>query len=156
MKDPSLKAPAILAPPPLIFAGVFLAGCLLHLRFPFHLFAPRVAERAGSMLLMLSGLLAASAAWTMWRAGAAIGFHRADSRLVVRGPFRLTRNPLYLSLALLYAGLSIRLDMPWTLLLLPAALTVMHLGVIRREERYLQMRFGEEYEEYQRRVRRWI
>jgi protein-S-isoprenylcysteine O-methyltransferase Ste14 len=76
--------------------------------------------------------------------------------LVVDGPFRFTRNPLYLSLTLLYSGTALLLNLLWVVLLLPIALVIMQFGVISREERYLEKKFGQEYLRYKTRVRRWI
>jgi protein-S-isoprenylcysteine O-methyltransferase Ste14 len=74
----------------------------------------------------------------------------------MEGPFRHTRNPGYLSLTMIYAGLASLANALWAILLLPAALLVIQRGVIEREERYLERRFGEEYLRYKARVRRWI
>jgi protein-S-isoprenylcysteine O-methyltransferase Ste14 len=76
--------------------------------------------------------------------------------LVTDGPYRLTRNPGYLGMALTYAGIAIACNAPWALVPLPAAIAVIDRGVIAREERYLTRKFGTPYEDYKRRVRRWI
>jgi protein-S-isoprenylcysteine O-methyltransferase Ste14 len=76
--------------------------------------------------------------------------------LVVEGPFMLTRNPLYLSLTLLYTGITILVNTLWAMLLLPVILVVMRWGVIDREERYLERKFGERYLRYKASVHRWI
>ena len=73
-----------------------------------------------------------------------------------RGPFRYTRNPGYLSMAMIYAGIAARANALWAILVLPVALLVIQRGVIEREERYLERKFGEEYLRYKTTVRRWI
>ncbi|HVE99875.1 MAG TPA: isoprenylcysteine carboxylmethyltransferase family protein [Rubrobacteraceae bacterium] len=78
------------------------------------------------------------------------------SNLVTNGPYRYTRNPGYLSMALIYAGISNRTSSLWSILLLPVASLVIRYGVIEREERYLERVFGEEYLSYKARVQRWI
>jgi protein-S-isoprenylcysteine O-methyltransferase Ste14 len=75
---------------------------------------------------------------------------------VTDGPYRLTRNPGYLGMTLLYAGIAIAADAVWALAPLPVAIAVIDRGVIAREERYLERTFGAPYTEYKRRVRRWI
>ena len=78
------------------------------------------------------------------------------SSLVEDGPFRYSRNPGYLSLTMLYAGIAILRNALWAILLLPLLLLVTQCELIEREERYLQRTFGEEYLPYKRRVRRWV
>ena len=76
--------------------------------------------------------------------------------LVQDGPFRYSRNPGYLSLAMLYAGIAILRNALWAILLMPLAMYIIQREVIEREERYLERTFGEEYLAYKRRVRRWV
>jgi protein-S-isoprenylcysteine O-methyltransferase Ste14 len=94
--------------------------------------------------------------WTMRRAGTPVDPYDAPTALVTEGPFRLTRNPAYVGLALTYAGLSLLTAVLWPLLLLPGVLIAMDRGVIQREERYLEAHFGSSYQQYRRRVRRWL
>lgn len=77
-------------------------------------------------------------------------------RIVQRGPFRLTRNPMYLQLVLVCVGLSILLETWWLLLLTPVVAWALQRFAIRPEEAYLERKFGDEYRAYKRRVRRWI
>ena len=76
--------------------------------------------------------------------------------IVADGVFRYSRNPMYLSLTLLYLGIASLFNSLWMLLLILPVLVVVQLGVIAREERYLERKFGEEYLRYKARVRRWI
>jgi protein-S-isoprenylcysteine O-methyltransferase Ste14 len=82
--------------------------------------------------------------------------NRPANALVITGPYRFTRNPMYVSLALLTIALAIVLDTWWPIVLLVPALVIIRVTVIAREERYLRRRFGADYEAYTRRVRRWI
>ena len=85
------------------------------------------------------------------------GLGRWDfTALVINGPFQFTRNPLYLSLTLVYSGIALLVNAFWALLMLPFVLLVMRQGVIDREECYLERKFGEEYLRYKARVRRWL
>jgi protein-S-isoprenylcysteine O-methyltransferase Ste14 len=72
------------------------------------------------------------------------------------GPFRFSRNPLYLALTLLYLGLTLALNTWWGIVLLVPVLIIMHWGVILREERYLEQKFGESYRQYRSKVRRYL
>jgi protein-S-isoprenylcysteine O-methyltransferase Ste14 len=77
-------------------------------------------------------------------------------RLTTEGPFRYSRNPSYLALTLLYAGIAVLRNSLWAILLLPVVVGVMQREVIGREERYLERTFGEEYVVYKTSVRRWL
>jgi protein-S-isoprenylcysteine O-methyltransferase Ste14 len=76
--------------------------------------------------------------------------------IVTAGPYRFSRNPLYVGLALVYLGLTVALDTWWGIVLLALVLIVMHLGVIQREERYLAQKFGDHYRQYRAAVRRYL
>ncbi len=76
--------------------------------------------------------------------------------VVTDGAFRYSRNPTYLSLTLLYVGVALVLNSLWVLMMVVPAVAVTHWGVVLREERYLESKFGEEYRRYTQRVRRWI
>jgi protein-S-isoprenylcysteine O-methyltransferase Ste14 len=93
---------------------------------------------------------------TMRRAETPLDPRRAPTRLVVDGPFRYTRNPGYIGFTLVYAGISLLSRASWPLVFLPGVIATIDRGVIQREESYLERRFGDEYEQYRRRVRRWI
>jgi protein-S-isoprenylcysteine O-methyltransferase Ste14 len=104
----------------------------------------------------ISGMLALSAFLEMRRAGTHVDPRQPATALVSQGPFRLTRNPLYLSLTLLYAGIALVVNSLWPILLLPGALIMIRYGVINREERYLERTFCEQYLSYKAKVRRWV
>jgi protein-S-isoprenylcysteine O-methyltransferase Ste14 len=93
---------------------------------------------------------------TIEKAGTPIRTDRPVPRLVIDGPFRYTRNPGYLGLAMLYAGIAVLRNALWAILFLPLVVYVIQRQVIGREERYLERTFGEEYLAYKRRVRRWV
>lgn len=79
-----------------------------------------------------------------------------SAALVTRGPYRFTRNPMYVGLASLYAGIALWFQLSWSLLLLPVVLMSVYHLVIVREERYLERRFGAAYGRYKAEVRRWL
>jgi protein-S-isoprenylcysteine O-methyltransferase Ste14 len=92
----------------------------------------------------------------MRHAGTPANPYKPVSRMVTDGPFRYTRNPAYLSMTRVYTGIASLTNALWAILLLPVALLVIQRGVIEREERYLERKFGEEYLRYKAQVRRWI
>ncbi len=110
----------------------------------------------GGACLAIGLCLVAWGMVTFRRAGTAITPHHSANRLVVSGPYRFTRNPMYTGLTIVYIGVSALLGSEWPLLLLPLVLFIVFHFVIEREERYLADAFGSEYAEFRRRVRRWL
>ena len=107
--------------------------------------------------LIVAGLaLGLVAVITTRRAGSTIRVDRPVTALVISGPYRWTRNPIYLGLALLSAGIAIAANALWPLLSLPVVLTLVRRRHIEREERYLERTFGREYRRYRDRVPRWL
>lgn len=90
------------------------------------------------------------------RARTAIVPNRPTTVLVDSWPYSMSRNPIYLALALMYVGVSLFFNTLWPFLLLPLVLIVIQRGVIDREERYLEGKFGGDYIDYKTRVRRWL
>ncbi len=80
----------------------------------------------------------------------------ATRQILDRGPFRISRNPLYIGLITLDVGLTLLWPSAWALLLVPVGVVLLFWGAIAPEERYLSAKFGADYEAYRRRVRRWL
>jgi protein-S-isoprenylcysteine O-methyltransferase Ste14 len=156
MHDTALDHAPVRVLAPLVFAAEFAIGALIQGRVP--LSVPHGAYRwfAGAAPVAAGLAIGASALAVMRRAGTSPNPHVATSALVEAGPYRFTRNPMYLSMVLIFAGLACLLLEPWALFLLPFAVIVVDRWVIRPEERYLAAKFGEPYAGYMRRVRRWI
>jgi protein-S-isoprenylcysteine O-methyltransferase Ste14 len=148
--------PGIRVPPPLIYLLPLVLGLLLDRRVHVP-FLPRRAARSLGWPLLGGGVLLSR--WfflTMRKADAPVRTDRPVPRLTTEGPFRYSRNPGYLSLAMLYAGIAVLRNALWAILLLPLVVYVIQREVIRREEHYLERTFGEEYLSYKSRVRRWV
>jgi len=94
--------------------------------------------------------------WTLRSAGTPVNPEKPVSSLVTDEPFQYPRNPSYLSMVMIYTRIVSLANGFWAILFLPATLVVIRRGVIEREERYLERRFGEECPRYRARVRRWI
>jgi protein-S-isoprenylcysteine O-methyltransferase Ste14 len=149
------RGPDIIAPPPLLYAGPWLAGFVLDLLLPLHRL-PSARRLAGLPFLAAGIALAIWFLLTMRRAGTPVDPREATTALIQTGPFRYTRNPAYVAFTLTYLGVSLLAGARWPLILLPAVLVIVDRGVIRREERYLVERFGPDYREYRLRIRRWL
>ena len=148
--------PGVVAPPPLIFAAGLAAGLLANRIRPTSLL-PQALSRVLGWPLVVGGL--SFGLWgfrEMRRAGTNVDPYRPTTAIVERGPYAFTRNPLYVGMALVYAGVSARANALPAGLLLPVVLHLVDRGVVKREERYLEGKFGEEYRRYKGRVRRWI
>jgi protein-S-isoprenylcysteine O-methyltransferase Ste14 len=148
--------PGVVAHPPLIYAVPLITGLLIDALFPVPFLPGLLTWVPGPPLIgggLIIGLLGD-------RALAAAGTNRSPyaptTELVTRGPYRFTRNPLYLCVTLIYAGIAILANALWAALLLPFVLVVMRWGIIECEERSLERKFGEEYLRYKVRTQRWI
>ena len=144
--------------PPVPFGIGLGIGALIHfLLEPLPFFPDTwVGHVAGWPLVMTSVVLVIWARQTMTHSGVSVNVYKPTNSIVVSGPFGFTRNPMYLSMTLLYGGVSLIINAVWPILFLPAVLTVVHYGVIAREERYLERKFGQEYQRYRSGVRRWL
>lgn len=152
----SADRPGIVAPPPLIYVGAFLLVLVLHALRPAPIAAPALATWAGAALLALGLSLDVWGACSLFRAGTAINPYRPSTSITALGAYRLSRNPIYLGLTLSFLGLSLIFNTLWGPAVLVPVLAIMHYGVILREERYLEAKFGETYRRYRERVRRYL
>lgn len=143
-------------PPPLFYVAGFLAGVALELAFPID--RPPVVITVIVVVIGAALWLALDGAAMVYfrRAGTSMAPVNPTSALVTSGPYRFTRNPMYVGMAFLYIALAVAFGVIWALMALPGALAAVDRLVIAREEPYLEARFGERYRDYQRRVRRWL
>jgi protein-S-isoprenylcysteine O-methyltransferase Ste14 len=143
-------------PPPFIYAGMLLAGLVVDRAAGLALALPLGVRLAGVALFAGGGGLMMVAAGLFRKRGTPVPPWQSVSLLVQDGPYRFTRNPMYLGMALAYLGLAALLSSGGALLLLPAVILLVQTQVIAREERYLTAKFGEAYLAYRRHVRRWL
>lgn len=144
----------VIAPPPLVYAGAIVIGALLDRLVPLGS-APRVAW-LGAVLIALGLAGSIWAVATFRRAGTSLIPRGQTRAFVATGPYKLTRNPMYVGLTLQAIGLLLILGSVWGYALLAVALVIIHIGVIKPEEAHLEARFGQDYLDYKRRVRRWV
>lgn len=156
MNAPAPDKPGVVAFPGLLYAAAFAIAYGLQLAWPLPILSQPAARWSGSALCLAGAALILWGIAAMRRAGTNIYPELPSTALVTDGPFRFTRNPLYVALDILFVGLSLEVDMLWGLVMLAPLLVVMHYGVIRREERYLERKFGEAYRAYRGRVRRYL
>jgi protein-S-isoprenylcysteine O-methyltransferase Ste14 len=149
-------SPGVWFPPPLWYALAVLGGALLQRRWPLPIDAGPPIRTASIVIAVGSIALAFMSRRRFRRAGTTIFPNRPAGSLVLSGPYRYTRNPMYVSLALLTIAAGLFLATWWPIVLLVPTLAIVQQFVILSEERYLRRRFGSEYEAYARRVRRWL
>jgi protein-S-isoprenylcysteine O-methyltransferase Ste14 len=146
----------VIAPPPLIYLGALGIGFGLDAAIGTGSLSPTTGVPAGGALIVAGTGLLGSFVLAFGRARTPIDPSAPSQAIVTDGPYRLTRHPAYLGMALTYAGIAIVANAPWALVPLPVAIAVIDRGVIAREERYLERKFGAAYLNYKRRVRRWL
>ena len=154
------QGPGTPFPPTMLFAIGLLFAWWAHQALPF-VFGP--APVLGAWLSAIGVVIFAAGAAVFWwgmatfsRAQTGIMLQSPASRLVTAGPYRWSRNPMYVGFVAMYLGLALMMNSVWPLVLLPAVIIALELVVITREERYLRSVFGPAYDEYCRRVKRWI
>jgi protein-S-isoprenylcysteine O-methyltransferase Ste14 len=143
--------------PPIAWAVAVLAGLALNWLMPLP-FVP-AAVPAGWLGAMVFALALALFAWaiaTITRAGSNVPTNRPTTTIVAAGPYRFTRNPIYVAMVLGLVGLAIAFNSLWLLLTLVPFALVIRYGVVAREEVYLERKFGDDYRRYRARVRRWL
>ncbi|MDX2111431.1 MAG: isoprenylcysteine carboxylmethyltransferase family protein [Verrucomicrobiota bacterium] len=148
--------PGVLVFPPLLFLVCCAASGLLHLIWTIPLMNRQASWWLGGVLALLAGSLASWASRTMKRAGTNIRPNQPSLTVVTSGPFRLTRNPMYLSLCILQSSIAILINGWLPLLVVVPLALILHFGVVLREERYLERKFGDKYLAFKQSTRRWI
>ena len=148
--------PGVITHPPFLYAGALVTGALLDQLIPLPVLAPGAGTLPGLALIVAALALAGWCVWLFRRAGTNVPTHKPVTAIVADGPYRLSRNPIYVALTALSAGVALWANSYWMLGLLIPTFLIMNIGVIDREERYLAAKFGDEYLAYKARVRRWL
>ena len=156
MTDGATDNAGVMIPPPLVYGAGLLIGLGLDYLWPLALLPDRGGYPVAFFLLAASGALIVWVLVAFRKARTSIDLRKPTTALVTTGPFRLSRNPAYVSLSLLYVSIGIGTGGVWTLGMIVPVLVAMHVTVILREERYLEGKFGEDYRRYKVSVRRWL
>ena len=158
MTQPKEDRAAVRFPPPLVFVLAVFAGFLLNRwALPLPLTLPEgIRELVGDGAVLLGITLMIAATLLFRRTGQHPAPWKTTPEIVATGPFRLTRNPMYLGMAMIHLGTGLRLANGWILGLLPLAVFGVYWTAIRHEEAYLERKFGDSYLAYKDSVRRWL
>ena len=157
-EEAEAKGAAVRFPPPAVPVLALAVGMGIHWFYPLS-----TAQGTGALRFAVGGVLVVGGLAAM---GLAIGWFRKTGQdpapwketpeLIIEGIYKWTRNPMYLGMGLLQAGLGLLFGSVWPLVLVPLTWWVIHRIAIRHEEAYLAGKFGESYEQYRGSVRRWI
>jgi protein-S-isoprenylcysteine O-methyltransferase Ste14 len=145
-----------IARPPLVYLGSIALGVILHFAWPISLLPRGVSPRFGALMIVLAIGLFLLAVRTFRAAGTPVPGNRPTTTIVRTGPYRFSRNPIYLAFSLFQLGIALWVNSLWLVVTLLPAVAVMALVVIPKEERYLEARFPSEYPPYKTSVRRWL
>jgi protein-S-isoprenylcysteine O-methyltransferase Ste14 len=149
-------SPGVRFPPPLLYAVAVMAGVLLDRQWTLPIGADVPRRMLAWFLIAAWAMLTVSSVRSFRQRRTSLVPIRPATSLVIAGPYRYSRNPMYLGLAVLTVALGLFLNTWWPILLLVPALAIVQWFVIAREERYLHRRFGADYDAYVRHVRRWL
>ena len=142
--------------PPILYLAALAIGILVHRFIPLRLFGKAgTGHLVGWPVFILGAVIVLWAEKTLKKHGVEPSF-KPVPQIVSSGPYAFSRNPMYLATSLLYLGLSLALNSIWPILFLPPTLLILHFAVITREELYLEKVFGQEYQQYRSKVRRWF
>ena len=142
--------------PPLVYLSSVLTGIVAHIAWPLPFLPPALALPVGSSLVVVAIALFSCSVRELWAAGTPVPGSKPTTAIVRTGPYRFSRNPIYLAFSVLHLGIAVWVDSPWLVATLMVTVAVMAIIVIPREERYLEARFGDEYRDYKAAVRRWL
>ncbi|MEH2623020.1 protein-S-isoprenylcysteine O-methyltransferase Ste14 [Bradyrhizobium sp. AZCC 1719] len=157
MADIADDTAGVIVRPPIAWGLAVFAGFALNWLMPLpFLPAALPAGWLGATVFSLALALSVWAILTMTRAGSNVPTNLPTTTIVEAGPYRFTRNPIYLGMVLGLIGLAIAFNSLWLLMTLVPFALVIHCGVIAREEAYLERKFGDVYRRYCARVRRWL
>lgn len=160
MSEPCLQedrhGPGVRLHPPVIFGISILGGIGLDKVYPLGMPYGLQDSIAGYCIIAAALAIALWALIQFLREGTDVRPDRPDTALITTGPYRYSRNPLYIVLVLIQVTAALWLDTLWVLLLTPASIVVISRYAIRREECYLEKLFGQQYLDYKKRVRRWL
>jgi protein-S-isoprenylcysteine O-methyltransferase Ste14 len=160
VSDPAKSAPAVanlgVFRPPLIYLASILAGLAVNAIRPLPLPSGIPARLLGIALVVAALLLFGYSAKLFRAAGTPVPARKPTTAIVKTGPYRFTRNPIYLAFSLLHLGIAVWVGSWWVIATLAVAVGIIHGVVIPREERYLEAKFGAEYRAYKAAVRRWF
>ena len=150
--------PRIYIPPPLLYVATFFFANLIQRLLPLNkaFFYTSSSKWLGSVIILTGLIFTIPALRQFFQTKNTLVTIKPANSLQTTGIYSVSRNPMYISLLLIYTGLSFIIGNWWNLALLPLLILTVQEYVIKREEKYLERRFGQSYFDYKAKVRRWI
>jgi protein-S-isoprenylcysteine O-methyltransferase Ste14 len=142
--------------PPLVYLVSLVSGAVIHIAMPLPFLSGTLAVPLGVLFVAVAIVLFSYSAAKFRAAGTPVPARKPTTVIVRTGPYRFSRNPIYLAFSLFQLGIAIWVNSVWLLATLVGAMALMHFVVIPREEQYLERKFGAQYLDYKASVRRWL
>jgi protein-S-isoprenylcysteine O-methyltransferase Ste14 len=158
MEENQNDSAGIRIPPPVYFFFCLVFGLILEYFLPTNIIDFPLLTRAviGGILILISGYFAVSAFVVLIKNKTTFNTSKSTTKIVSKGSFRYSRNPLYFSLLLLLIGMAFIFISIWLFLMVPVLFVIFLIKAVKPEERYLSQKFGKEYLDYCAKVRRWV
>ena len=152
------KGPAVYIPPPLFYVLIFIAAVRIQKAIPINdaLFRLRAIKIIGAFFLLAALYFSFRSLRQFFLTKNTIILIKPASSLQTTGIYGITRNPMYISLAFLYIGITCLIGNWWNIILFPLLFLIIQEYIIKREEKYLERAFGVKYLDYKKNVRRWL
>ena len=152
------KGPGVYIPPPLLYILIFLAAIFIQKKNPLDngLFQLQIIKVAGIILLVIALFFSIRSLRQFFLSKNTLILIRPATSLQTTGIYRISRNPMYLGLAIVYLGLTCLIGNWWNLILFPVLFLIVQEYIIKHEEKYLELEFGQQYTQYKKTVRRWL
>lgn len=156
MKEKTSDNAGVLTIPPLIYIAGFILGLAIHFFYPLKLLPESNKLWVAIPFMLMSLPIVIFAVLDLKTAETSMDVRTPTTSVVTTGIYKLSRNPMYLALLLLYSGIGFWINSFWILIMLVPVIILVNLGIIKREEEYLEQKFGDEYLQYKSKVRRWV
>lgn len=158
MMENKKDSPGVYIPPPLFYVVIFLIALFLQNKFPINaiIFRGQGMKILGIIFIVIALIFLIRSLQQFIRSKNTVVTMLPASSLQTNGIYHITRNPMYLGLAIVYLGISCLVGNWWNMILFPFLLLLVQQYIIKHEEKYLDRRFGKEYTEYKHKVRRWL
>ena len=156
VKELNYDNPGVKTPPPLIFLGFGLFSIVIHYLKPLTIIGPLWLVYLG-VLILISSFLGFGYMVDFYKKNETeIEPTKTTSKIITSGLYRHSRNPVYIILCAVPVGLGFVFMTYWAIFAFISALIVIYFTAVKKEEQYLEKKFGQEYLNYKRKVRRWI
>ena len=146
----------VMIPPPVIYLGLILLGWLINKIIPLTISSTIWLKWIGVLFILIATIIIALSRREFIKVNTSIRPDKSTTAIISTGPYKISRNPLYISLTLFHVAISIVLNNLWILFMVIPAIIMIVFGVITKEEKYLENKFGQQYLDYKSSVRRWF